>query len=63
MTYATKSDALAEARRMPRIKHRTLPVYRHNEGCLVSDGTIIPAYPCTCNNARHAGWTLQLITK
>lgn len=39
--------------------HRVLPVFRHQEGCFVSDGTILPPRACTCTPTK-VGYTLQL---
>lgn len=58
----TRKAAVAEAKRRTELgrPHRVVEVLKHDEGCLVSDGTILPVYPCTCKNAKRAGWSLQL---
>lgn len=62
MTYTDRRQASEEAARMTRAgwPTRVLPVYRHEEGCLVSNGAFIPACPCTCGRARLVGWSHQL---
>jgi len=35
--------------------HRVAKVMTHDPLCLVSDGTILPVYPCTCKLARFEG--------
>ena len=53
-------EAAKAERARRRHPHRVVSVFRHAELCLYSDGTIIPAYPCTCRSAKHAGYTLVL---
>lgn len=62
MLYADKRPATEEAAKRTRLgwPHRVVPVLRHEDGCLVSDGACIPAHPCTCGRARVVGWSLQL---
>jgi hypothetical protein len=57
-----KNIAQDEARRRTRLgyPHKIATVYCHAEGCLVSDSTILPGYPCTCGRALLAGYTLVL---
>lgn len=40
---------------------RVLPVFKHEEGCFVSDGTIVPPRACTCK-PKKVGYSLQVIT-
>jgi hypothetical protein len=58
-----RKTALAEAKMRTRngYPHQAVEVLRHREGCLVSDGTILPPYPCTCDDAKRVGWSLQLV--
>lgn len=42
---------------------KIVPVYRHAEGCMYSNGACIPPHPCTCHKAVHVGYTLVLLTR
>lgn len=56
LTYA---QAKAEQKRR-KYPHKIVPVLRHASDCLVSDGTIIHQYPCTCHKVEKVGYTLVL---
>lgn len=62
MKYTRHRDAVAEARRRTQLgrPHHVVEVVGHDSHCLVSDGLIIPTYPCTCRNAHRVGWSLQM---
>ena len=59
MTYRTLKAAKYELAKYKQ-PARIAKVYRHAELCLVSDGTFIPVYPCTCKAATHVGYTIVL---
>lgn len=58
MIWPTLRAVRAE-KAMRKHPHKILPVYRHAPLCLVSNGTIIPKYRCTCGAPVLVGYTLQ----
>lgn len=61
----SKKVAQYEARMHTRngYPNKIVPVYRHGEFCLVSDGLIVPKQECTCGARTLIGYSLQIVGK